>query len=186
MRSCASSSRGICCGNKNQPHVIVSIGDSTERIFRYIRQCVSIVTRSGHQRLIFQSRELLGLPDEERSDAMPFFGLEPFDHADATYHWPAKGQPGFFRVTVRGNAQKFSFGFQLKRDSHFVGGLAIDVMGWTGPLTTGTVPYTVTADFNGSFLREIVVIGTNKTEVIPVKEVEFTTEEAFMGQFVTA
>jgi hypothetical protein len=117
---------------------------------------------------------------------MPFFESEPFDTAEAEYVWAGHGQPGFFRVTARGNAPKFSFGFQLRRDTHFVGGLAIEVMGWTGPLTQGTTSYTVTGDFNGVFLPEIVVIGSNKTEVVRVKEVPFTTDEELMKQFNSA
>jgi hypothetical protein len=114
---------------------------------------------------------------------MPFFGLEPFDTAEAKYFWTGLGIPGFFSVTVKGNAQKFSFGFQLRQDTHFVGGLAIQVMGWTGPLTQGTTPYTVTGHFNGHFLPEIVVIGSNKTAVVRVTEVPFTSDDAFMKQF---
>jgi hypothetical protein len=96
--------------------------------------------------------------------------------------------PDFSALTVRGQAKKFSFGFQLRRDPHFVGGLAIEVMGWTGPLIVppATTPYTVTGHFNGSFLPEIVVIGSNKTEVVRVREVPFTTEEAVAKQFSSA
>jgi hypothetical protein len=117
---------------------------------------------------------------------MPFFGSEPFDTAEAQYVWTGLGQPGFFSVTVRGQAKKVSFGFQLRRDTHFAGGLAVEVMGWTGPLTQGTTPYTVSGHFNGSFLPEIVVIGSNKTEVVRVKEVPFTTDDAFAKQFSSA
>ena len=59
-------------------------------------------------------------------------------------------------------------------------------MGWTGPITDGTVPYTVTADFNGRYLPEIVVIGANKTEVVHVKEVPFRNEEEFMKELTLA
>ena len=122
-----------------------------------------------------------------KDNPMPFFGLEPFDTAEATYVWTGLGQPGFFHVTVKGNARKFSFGFQLKRDPEFVGGLAIEVMGWTGPLALeGTVPYTVSATFNGTFLPEIVIIGANKTEVIKVKEVPFKSEEDVAKAFAAA
>ncbi len=117
---------------------------------------------------------------------MPFFGLEPFDSAEASYVRAGPTHPGFFRVTVKGHARKFSFGFQLRRDPHWVGGLKIDVMGWTGPLSEGTVPYTVTADFDGAYLREIVVAGSNKTEVIHVKEEPFKSEEDFMKHFQAA
>jgi hypothetical protein len=113
---------------------------------------------------------------------MPFYGLEPFDTAEAEYVWTGLRVPGFFRVTVKGHAHKFSFGFKLVRDSHWVGGLAIDVMGWTGPLASppATVPYKVSDTFHGTYLPEIVVIGSNKREVVHVKEVAFTTEEAVM------
>ena len=56
----------------------------------------------------------------------------------------------------------------------------------TGPLTKETTPYTVTGNFNGRFLSEIVVIGVNKTEVVSVKEVPFTTEDELMKEFSTA
>jgi len=111
---------------------------------------------------------------------MPFFQTEPFDTAHAKYFWSGAGQPGFFRVTVRGHARNFSFGFQLKQAPTFVGGLAVDVMGWTGPLAKGTTPYTVTADFVGAYAPEIVVIGANKTEVVHVEAVAFESEESFM------
>ena len=96
--------------------------------------------------------------------------------------WTGLGQP-FYEVTVKGNARKFNFGFKLRQDSFHVGILAIDVQGWTGPLTSGTTPYMVTGDFNGKFFPEILVIGANKTELVPVTEVAFTTEEALMKRF---
>jgi hypothetical protein len=111
---------------------------------------------------------------------MPFFQPEPFDSAQATYIWTGSGAPGFFSVHVKGHAQKFTSGIELVRDTAFVGGLAIDVMGWTGPLTKGTDPYTVSANFKGSYSKEIVVKGANKTEVVHVREIPFTTEEAYL------
>jgi hypothetical protein len=115
---------------------------------------------------------------------MPFFGSEPFDTAEATYVRTGIG-PGFFRVTVKGHARKFSFGFQLRRNTHFVGGLEIEVVGWTGPLAVPeeTTPYTVTADFYGAFLKEIVVTGSNRTETVHVREMALKTEEEFMKKF---
>jgi hypothetical protein len=35
-------------------------------------------------------------------------------------------------------------------------------------------------------LKEVVVIGSNKIEVVPVKEVPFTTDEEFMKLFSAA
>lgn len=112
---------------------------------------------------------------------MGFYGPEPFDTAEATYVWTGLGAPGFFSVTVKGNAPNFTSGIQLVRDSHFVGGLAIDVMGWTGPLGQGTTPYTVHNTFNGMFLPKIVIVGQNKRLLIDVKEIPFTTDEAYVN-----
>lgn len=119
---------------------------------------------------------------------MPFFQREPFAHAEATYVWSGVNQPGFFQVTVQGDAPKVSFGFQLKQDINFAGGLTVEVMGWTGPLIDPpqTTPYSVTGRFNGTFSKEVVVIGSNKTEIVPVKEVPFTTDEEFMQLFSSA
>jgi hypothetical protein len=58
--------------------------------------------------------------------------------------------------------------------------LAIKVMGWTGPLGQGTTPYTVRGTFPGAYLKDIVVIGSNKTEVVPVKEIPFVDDAAYM------
>ena len=64
---------------------------------------------------------------------MGFYGPEPFDSAQATYVWTGLGEPGFFSVEVMGHAPNFTSGITLVRDTHFVGGLKINVMGWTGP-----------------------------------------------------
>ena len=117
---------------------------------------------------------------------MPFFGSEPFDSAEASYVRAGPNHAGFFRVTVKGHARKFSFGFQLRRDPNWVGGLKIDVMGWTGPLTEGTEPYTVHADFDGHYSPEIVVAGSNKSETVKVREVPFKSEEDFAKHFKAA
>jgi hypothetical protein len=113
-------------------------------------------------------------------DIMGFYGSEPFDSAEATYVWTGLGAPGFFSVTVKGNAPNFTSGITLIRDPEWVGGLAVRVMGWTGPLGHGTKPYTVRGSFPGTYLREIVVIGSNKHEVVKVKEIPFENDEAFM------
>ena len=59
---------------------------------------------------------------------------------------------------------------------------------WGSPaaLTSGTTPYTVTGRFNGRFANEIVVIGSNRTEVVHVEEVPFTTEEELMKELSAA
>jgi hypothetical protein len=66
------------------------------------------------------------------------------------------------------------------RDTTFAVGLAIDVMGWTGPFTKGTEPYAVSGNFKGSYLKEIVVKGANKTEVVHARKIPFTTDEAYL------
>lgn len=89
-------------------------------------------------------------------------------------------------MTVRGHARNFSFGYQLKRDPHLVSGLAIEVMGWTGPLAHGTTPYTVTADFTGGYWPNVVVVGANKTEIVHLEEVAFESEEKFMDKYMAS
>jgi hypothetical protein len=111
--------------------------------------------------------------------AMGFYGTEPFDTAIAIHVTGLDGI-GFFIVTVNGNARNFTTGITLVRDPDWVGGLAIKVMGWTGPLGQGTSPYIKAGVFPGPYLKNIVVIGSNKTEIVPVKEIPFTTEEAYM------
>ena len=113
---------------------------------------------------------------------MPFYGPIPFDSAEATYVWTGLRLPGFFSVTVKGHAKNFTTGIRLVRDPEWVGGLAIEVTGWVGPLGQGTKPYTVSGQFNGTYLREIVVIGENKREVVQVKEIPFTSDENFMKE----
>jgi len=98
--------------------------------------------------------------------------------------WSAR----IFQVTVRGDAPKVSFGFQLKQDINFAGGLTVEVMGWTGPLLgpSQTMPYSVIGRFPGTFLKEVVVVGSNKTEIVPVKEIPFATDEEFRKLFTPA
>jgi hypothetical protein len=110
---------------------------------------------------------------------MGFYGPEPFDTAQATYVWTGLGSPGFFSVTVEGHAPNFTSGIKLVRDEQWVGGLAVKVMGWTGPLGKGTKPYKVHASFPGSVLKEIVVIGSNKHEVVEVSQIPFSSDEQF-------
>jgi len=117
---------------------------------------------------------------------MGFYGPEPFDTATATYVWTGVGGPGFFLVEVKGNAPNYTTGITLVRDPHFVGGLKIDVMGWTGPLGKGTTPYTVHASFPGSFLPKIVVQGSNKTEIVAVKEIPAEQADAHLQKLATA
>jgi hypothetical protein len=61
-----------------------------------------------------------------------------------------------------------------------VGGLAIDVMGWTGPRGEGSTPYTVEANFPGMYVPEIVVLGSNKRVKIPVKQIPYTSDDAYI------
>ncbi|PIB96785.1 hypothetical protein [Caulobacter sp. X] len=111
---------------------------------------------------------------------MGFYGPEPFDTAEATYVWTGLRTPGFFRVTVKGNAPNFTTGITLVRDPHFVGGLAIDVMGWTGPIGKGQRSYTVSGSFNGMYLPKILIVGSNKRLLVDVKEIPFTSEDDYV------
>jgi len=110
---------------------------------------------------------------------MGFYGPEPFNTASATYVWTGLDGPGFFFVEVEGNAPNFTSGITLVRDERYVGGLQIDVMGWTGPLAQGTTPYKVQSTFPGQFLKEIVVKGSNKTEVVLVREIPAAEADSF-------
>ncbi|AVR09629.1 hypothetical protein GNZ25_01210 [Burkholderia thailandensis] len=112
--------------------------------------------------------------------AMGFYGPEPFEKATATYVWLGLRVPGALIVEVEGNAPRFTTGIQLVRDPRFVGGLKIDVMGWTGPLSSGTQPYRVRHTFQGVFHPTIVVHGSNKTEVVEVKQIPHEEADAFL------
>ena len=117
---------------------------------------------------------------------MGFYGPEPFNTAKATYVWTGLGGPGFFLVEVEGDAPNYTTGITLVRDPHFVGGLKIDVMGWTGPLGQGTTPYEVHGSFPGSYLPKIVVSGSNKTIVIDVKEIPAEQADSYLQKRATA
>jgi hypothetical protein len=111
---------------------------------------------------------------------MGFYGSEPFDTAEATYVWTGLRGPGFFYVTVSGQAPNFTTGIQLVRDPQWVGGLKVDVMGWTGPRGEGTTAYTVTGHFPGQFSNTIVVSGSNQTLVVDVNEIPHDQAEDHM------
>jgi hypothetical protein len=102
---------------------------------------------------------------------MGFYGPEPFTNATAYYLWTGLRSPGVFIVEVTGDAPNFTTGITLVRDTHWVGGLKINVMGWTGPLGEGTTPYTVRGTFPGEFVPKIVVSGSNGQKLIDVKEI---------------
>jgi hypothetical protein len=113
---------------------------------------------------------------------MAFYHSQPFDTATAKYVWHPKDLHGFFYVLVDGNAPNFTFGVTLIRDPHYIGGLVVDVMGWTGPLSAGTSPYKARGLFPGfSYLKEILVIGANKREVVPVEEVKLQNEQEYIA-----
>jgi hypothetical protein len=125
---------------------------------------------------------------------MGFYGSQPFNTARAYYVWTGFGEPGHFTVIVQGDARNYTSGIELKRDSEFVGGLKVNVMGWTGPLGAGSRPYTVQGTFPGEFRRQIVVGGANKTVVVDVQEIPADAAEqhlleihnATIGQPVSA
>ena len=102
---------------------------------------------------------------------MGFYGSEPFDKAQAWYVWTGLDEPGHFVVEVEGCAPNYTYGITLVRDSHFVGGLKVDVMGWTGPRAQGCTDYKVTGTFSGEFRSQIVVSGSNQQMTVKVKEI---------------
>lgn len=113
---------------------------------------------------------------------MGFYGKQPIDFkkCSATYVWTGLGGPGFFSVYVEGLAQDYSYGFDLVRDPHFVGGLKIDSTGWTGPLAEGTTPYKVHGTFPGEFRDKIVISGSNGDVVINVTEIPHDEVEHYV------
>lgn len=113
---------------------------------------------------------------------MGFYSTEPVNPAKTTvtYLWTGLRTPGIFIVEVQGDAPNYSYGFTLTRDSHFVGGLKINSMGWTGPLGQGTTPYISKASFPGTFQNEIVISGSNGSFLIPVKEIVHDEVDAYI------
>lgn len=104
---------------------------------------------------------------------MGFYGKEPVTagKCKVTYIWTGFNTPGFFHVEVEGDAPNYSYGFDLKRDNHFVGGIKIDSTGWTGPLGAGTKPYKSSGSFPGTFQEQIVISGSNGDFVVDVNEI---------------
>lgn len=113
---------------------------------------------------------------------MGFYVKQPVNHAatTATYLWAGLDTPGIFIVEVDGDAQNFSYAFSLTKDADFVGGLKINVMGWSGPLTKGTMPYKVSHAFPGIHQSTIVVSGSNGDFVIPVKDIAHDKVDEYM------
>ena len=124
---------------------------------------------------------------------MGFYQREPFETAKAYYH-SGPDHTGHFTVIVQGEVRNYTNGIQLVRDEKFVGGLKVNVMGWTGPLGAGTRRYVVHGTFEGAFHPEIVVSGSNKTETVkvlpvPAEELEqhlLEIHNATIGQPVSA
>ena len=113
---------------------------------------------------------------------MGFYSKQPVnaEETKAYYVWTGLGTPGFFNVIVKGDAPNYSSSFQLVRDPHFVGGLKIDSMGFTGPLGPGTKAYESRGIFHGMFVPEIIVSGSNGDFAIKVEEIPHTETEAFL------
>jgi hypothetical protein len=116
---------------------------------------------------------------------MGFYGLVPFDRAEVTYVWTGVEEPGHFSVKIWGHAQQYTYDVQLKQDSRWVCGLKVDVMGWKGPIGQGTDEYTATGAFPGQFVDKIIIEGSNKREVVPVKQIPAEQAEEYM-QSLTA
>lgn len=104
---------------------------------------------------------------------MGFYGKQPVNakECSVTYLWTGLRTPGIFVVEVEGDAKNYSYGFTLRRDPHFVGGLKIDSMGWTGPIGEGTSHYRVKGSFPGEFQKQIIISGSNGDFAVDVKEV---------------
>ena len=104
---------------------------------------------------------------------MGFYQKEPVDakNSTAVYLNGENGAPGLFVVYVKGDAPNYSYGFNLVRDPHFVGGLKIDSFGWTGPLGEGSTRYKVKGSFPGSYLPKIVLSGSNGDFLLDVEEI---------------
>lgn len=117
---------------------------------------------------------------------MGFYGPEPFNTARAYYVWTGVGEPGHFTVIVQGDAPNYTSGIELKRDPEWVGGLRVNVMGWTGPLGPGTRPYIVQGTFPGEFREYIVVAGSNKVERVRVEEIQADAVEQHLLQIHNA
>ncbi len=113
---------------------------------------------------------------------MGFYMKQPVDPAKttATYLWTGLNTPGVFLIQVEGEAPNFTSGFTLVRDPHFVGGLKIDSMGWTGPRGEGSTPYVSKGSFPGQFYPRIVVSGANGDFVIDVKEIPHDQVDDYM------
>ena len=112
---------------------------------------------------------------------MPFFQSEPVEKASAVFVWTGPGEPGFFAVEAEGNAPKFTSGVQLVRDPQWIGGLKVDVMGWTGPLVAGqTQSYKVTGRFAGEYAPKIIVAGSNKIIVVEVEQLPQAESDAYV------
>jgi hypothetical protein len=111
---------------------------------------------------------------------MGFYGPEPFTTAKAFYVWTGIGEAGHFSIEVEGDAPNYTSGIQLTQDRHFMCGLKVDVMGWTGPLGQGTTPYKVNGTFPGMYVPKIVVAGSSGTQVVNVEEIPATEAENFL------
>jgi len=111
---------------------------------------------------------------------MGFYQAEPCTSAQAVYVWTGLNEPGHFVVEVECEVRNYTSGIQLVRDPQFVGGLKVDVMGWTGPLGPGTRPYKVSGTFSGMYVPNIIVACANDTHVVPVKEIPHDEAEAYL------
>lgn len=113
---------------------------------------------------------------------MGFYGKEPIDpkQCTVTYLWTGLRTPGVYIVNVEGDAPNYSYGFSLVRDPHFVGGLKIDSMGWTGPLGEGTTHYESKGSFPGTFNKQIVLSGSNGDFIVDVKEIPHDKVDAYV------
>lgn len=106
---------------------------------------------------------------------MGFYQKQPVDgkKLSAVYLWRGLDIPGLLTITAEGEAPNYTSGIQLERDPRFVGGLTVDVMGWTGPLGKGTAPYRVQRSFPSVYYPVVFVSGSNGTFKVAVREIPF-------------
>lgn len=102
------------------------------------------------------------------------FGKEPINAAQTTAIFLQKpGEAsGLFVVEAGGDAPNYSYGFSLERESGFVGGIKINVIGCSGPFGAGTTPYKVAGVFQGSYTDKIVLSASNGDFLIDVVRVD--------------
>ena len=111
---------------------------------------------------------------------MGFYQKQPFNSAHA-YYLDTELYPPQVIVEVTGNAQNFTSGIQLVRDTNTAGSLVLDLMGWTGPIGEGTRAFKVAQTFQTTD-DYVVVVGENKHEKVLIQTIPANQVEAFLKE----